>query len=172
MKTDLIFTKVETDKQIAITAGLANTIWHECFAKLLSPDQIDYMVDKFQSAPAMTRQIRDEGYEYFLVEMPNGAGGHTPGAYVGIQAKDGKLLLSKLYMLDEHRGKGYARDIMAFVEQAGRERGCVGVWLTVNRHNERAIAVYHKTGFELTREQVQDIGGGYVMDDFIFEKSL
>ena len=167
MSEKLSYIPVKTEAQIEQAAGLAARIWPECFARILTPQQIAYMVDKFQSAPAMTRQINEEGYEYFLVCVDE-----VPGGYVSIRAGDGKLMLSKLYMLDDHRGKGFARQILQFVEEAGRQRKCVGVWLTVNRFNERAIAVYRKTGYELTREEQQDIGGGFMMDDYIFEKPL
>ena len=43
------------------------------------------------------------------------------------------------------------------------------IWLTVNRRNERAIGAYRRTGFREVRAQVTDIGGGYVMDDYVME---
>ncbi|NLW78478.1 MAG: GNAT family N-acetyltransferase [Ruminococcaceae bacterium] len=165
------FRPVTTDADIAALAALADTIWHECFADLLSLAQIDHMVEKFQSAPALTAAIRQEGYEYFLIYF-EGATDDAPGGYIGIHADAGKLLLSKLYLLAQHRGKGYTHTIMNYVEKAARKRSCDAVWLTVNRYNKRAIAVYRKTGFDMVREQVLDIGGGYVMDDFVFEKPL
>lgn len=167
MAEKLTFQPVTTDEQITQTASLAGTIWHECFAHILSLEQIDYMVDKFQSKPAMTAQINTEGYEYFLLQVEG-----QPVGYISVHAKDDKLLLSKFYMLAAARGKGYGKKTLAFVEELGRQRHCAGVWLTVNRHNQRAIAVYRKTGFEMTREEVKDIGGGYVMDDYIFEKPI
>ncbi|MGD9559975.1 MAG: GNAT family N-acetyltransferase [Oscillospiraceae bacterium] len=170
-KETIRFLPVHTDASITRAAQLADVIWHECFADLLSPDQIDYMVAKFQSAPALTAQIRSEGYEYYLLCF-EGAPDDEPGGYIGIHAEDGKLMLSKLYLLAKHRGKGYTRKILDFIEQRGQALGCDGVWLTVNRYNKRAISVYRKTGFTLAREQVADIGGGYVMDDFVFEKPI
>lgn len=35
-----------------------------------------------------------------------------------------------------------------------------------------AIAAYRKYGFTVREEVVQDIGGGFVMDDYIMEKPL
>lgn len=166
-KENAQFVPVVTDEQISQTAALAEVIWHECFARILKPEQIEYMVEKFQSAPAMTEQIRSQGYEYYLI-----CAEEQPVGYVGVQAKDGKLLLSKLYLDKAARGRGFGQQALSFVEGVAKSRGCEGVWLTVNRHNERAISVYRKTGYALAREEVQDIGGGFVMDDFIFEKPL
>ena len=43
------------------------------------------------------------------------------------------------------------------------------IWLTCNRGNESDLAIYKHFGFIQTREQVSDIGGGFVMDDYILE---
>ena len=41
--------------------------------------------------------------------------------------------------------------------------------MTVNRNNTGSVAAYEKMGFQKVREQVAEIGGGYVMDDYIME---
>ncbi|MFD2330961.1 GNAT family N-acetyltransferase [Cohnella sp. GCM10020058] len=148
-------------------AGLASEIWHEYYGALLSLEQIVYMVDKFQSKSAIADQMERQGYEYFLMR----AEGVDVG-YLAVKAEDGKLFLSKLYVLKAHRGHGYASRAMAFMTQLCRERGLGAVWLTVNRHNEGSIAVYEKKGFKKVRKQIADIGNGYVMDDFIMEKEI
>ena len=50
-----------------------------------------------------------------------------------------------------------------------RRRALKAIWLTVNRRNERAIGAYRRAGFREVRAQVTDIGGGYVMDDYVME---
>ncbi len=166
----LSFIAVQSDEMIEKTAKLADEIWHECYAEILKPQQIDYMVGKMQSAPAIKQQIFEEGYEYYIVRTA--APESADAGYIGIQPQEGGLYLSKLYLLAHHRGNGYTDQIMEYVEQAGRRLGCSGVWLTVNRYNQQAIKVYRHIGYTVAREQVADIGGGYVMDDFVFEKPL
>ena len=46
------------------------------------------------------------------------------------------------------------------------------LFLNVNKYNEKAIAFYNKNGFEIVKEEVIDIGNGFVMDDYEFEKKL
>lgn len=48
----------------------------------------------------------------------------------------------------------------------------MALYLTVNRENAGSIAAYLAMGFRKVREQVTDIGEGYVMDDFIMEKAV
>ena len=50
--------------------------------------------------------------------------------------------------------------------------GAREVHLRVNKANRRAIAAYERAGFRLDRPDVRDIGGGFVMDDFIYVRSL
>jgi len=163
----LSFRQVETRENIEAAAELASEIWHEYFISIITVEQIEYMLDKFQSVHAMTDQIERQGYEYYFMQ----ADGHNVG-YIGIKPEGTKLLLSKFYLLKAHRGQGYASQAMSFLEELCRQRKLGAIWLTVNRHNASTIAVYEKKGFRTVREQVADIGGGYVMDDYIMEKEI
>ena len=92
--------------------------------------------------------------------------------YMVEKFQSGRLFLSKLYIDAACRGRGYARQTLCFLEERCRENGLETIWLTVNRHNAGSIAAYEKMGFVKIREQAADIGGGFVMDDFIMEKSV
>jgi ribosomal protein S18 acetylase RimI-like enzyme len=146
---------------------IADEIWHEHFITILTEDQIDYMVDKFQSISAMTKQMVNEGYEYYFIVV----NGEEIG-YTGIKKDVDKLFLSKLYLRREHRGKGYASAVFEQLKEISRLRDLNRIWLTVNRNNEVTISVYKKKGFETIRTQVTDIGEGYVMDDYVMELKI
>lgn len=163
----ITFTQVSTMQHIRQTAKLASDIWHEYYITLITREQIAYMVDKYQSVPAIEQQIQSEGYTYYL--MQNGS---IPVGYMAFKQEDGKMFLSKFYVAREHRGKGYASQADAFLEQLCAESSLSHIWLTVNRDNRSSIAVYEKKGFRKVREQVADIGSGFVMDDFVMEKEL
>lgn len=160
--------RISNDEQLNILADIANEVWHEFFPCILSDEQIDYMVDKFQSYPAMKKQMED-GYEYYFIKDNDEICG-----YMGIheETEDKKMFLSKLYLKKEHRGKGYAGQTLKELFKMSRERGLNMVWLTVNKHNEHTIEVYEHMGFAKARTQVADIGNGFVMDDYIMEKVL
>lgn len=162
---ELTFQQV-TDTEIETLAAPADEIWHEFFPGIISDAQVDYMVEKFQSAPAMRQQIA-EGYRYYLVYT----GAELIG-YTGVHPEEELLFLSKLYLKKQHRGHGYGRKMIEFVAGLARELGKSGVYLTVNRYNENTIAVYHATGFETVRTQVADIGNGYVMDDYVMQLAV
>lgn len=83
---------------------------------------------------------------------------------------EGKLFLSKFYIQLQHGGNGYVSLAMEFLVRLCQARGLSSIWLTTNRHNGQAIAVYTKKGFRIIRTQVVDIGDGFVMDDIVMEK--
>ena len=142
-------------------AQLAEQIWHEHYDALLGTDQVNYMVEHFQSLPAMRRQIKEEGYCYRGVI----AQGCLCG-YVATVRRPDPLFLSKLYLHARARGAHLATRIL---EQLKKEaRSCGGrIVLTVNRYNANSIAVYRHLGFHCIREEKTPIGGGYFMDDYI-----
>ena len=48
-----------------------------------------------------------------------------------------------------------------------RSRNCNRLMLAVNKNNRSAIDAYLKHGFSIADAVVKDIGGGFVMDDYI-----
>jgi ribosomal protein S18 acetylase RimI-like enzyme len=46
------------------------------------------------------------------------------------------------------------------------------LYLTVNKNNTKAINAYYRAGFYLENEVVNDIGNGYVMDDYVLAFKL
>lgn len=159
--------EVKTEQQIKAVAALADEIWHEWFPSILCVEQIDYMIDKFQSVKAMTEQINN-GYTYFLLRK-----GDCRIGYTAIRTDDdNRLFLSKIYIKKEYRGNGYAKEVFAFLKDYCLEHNLNAIWLTVNKHNDSSIAVYKKSGFRIIGEDVTDIGNGYVMDDYFFQLDI
>ncbi|REK75596.1 GNAT family N-acetyltransferase [Paenibacillus paeoniae] len=164
---ELAFNRIETDQQFKEVADMASEIWNEYYLSLISQEQIDYMLDKFQSVAAIADQIIHQGYQYYFVT----ANEENVG-YIAVQLQQDKLFLSKFYMLKQHRGKGYANHAMDYIIGLGKEHGLKSLCLTVNKGNEGSVAVYKKKGFIIAREEIASIGQGYVMDDFIMEKAI
>jgi len=153
--------------EIPELASLASGIWHEYFPCILSDGQIDYMVDMFQSKHAMREQVSEKGYRYyFLIDDGSVVG------YTGLVPEGDRLFISKLYLRKEFRGKGLGSQALKSIFELCRREGLGSVYLTVNRNNSVAIRAYERNGFATVRTQVADIGNGYVMDDFVMEKTL
>jgi GNAT superfamily N-acetyltransferase len=158
--------KVTTKEDIILLAKKADTVWHEYFKSILSSEQIDYMVEKFQSEKAITKQIEESGYEYYFIIEDNEIAGYT-----GIKKEEEKLFISKLYLLKEFRGKGLSSLCFKFIEDYLKKNNLKSMYLTVNKYNENSINVYKHWGFDIVRAEKNDIGNCFYMDDYIMEKS-
>lgn len=161
----VIFQEVSKN-QINILSELADSIWHEFWKEKLSDEQIDYMVDKFQSKHAMENQIENENYSYYLIVVD----GKNAG-YFGIAAREDSLFLSKLYISKDYRAKGIGRKAFEKIKQIASEK-FDKIILTVNKYNTNTIKAYEKWGFKTIDSVVTDIGSGFVMDDYIMCYSL
>ncbi len=62
--------------------------------------------------------------------------------------------------------------MLEFAENICQKRRISTLWLTVNRNNTRSIAWYMRMGFKNVGATIQDIGGGFVMDDYRMEKTV
>jgi len=163
------FIPIRTTKGIHKLAGIADEIWHEYWPDRIGLDQTDYMVDLFQSPEALERDILEKGYVYWLLKD-----GPDLVGYTGTHPEEdtGKLFISKLYLFDDQRGKGYASKAIAFLESFCQENGLQAMYLTVNKENDLAIRAYKAKGFETVDATVSDIGNGFTMDDYIMEKKV
>ncbi len=159
------YRKAETDDDIRRITNLADVIWHEHFTPIIGAEQVEYMLKKFQSFEAVKNAIKNDGCIYYMAED----GGVLAG-YLGAQPKEDNVFLSKIYVERSHRRRGIAASMTELVKQEFPDKDYL--WLTVNRNNDTAVAVYNALGFSLWREQVTDIGEGFVMDDYVFRLNL
>ena len=159
---------VEREETTEELAMMAESIWTEYYTPLIGEKQVRYMLENIQSKPAILRQIRDERYLYFFL--------HDQGERVGylsvLFSEDRRCFLSKIYLVKEMRRRGYAGRALQRIEAMCVEKNIDTIWLTVNIHNEDSISAYENLGFVVTEKKCADIGGGFVMDDFIMEKKI
>ena len=147
-------------------ADIADVIWREHYIPIVGKPQIDYMLQKFQSASAIEKQVED-GFEYFTIYFEEIAVG-----YISIEQEENSLFLSKIYVLSSHRGKKIGKAAMQFVENKAKTYQKERIRLTVNINNTNAIKAYEKLGFINVGPLVADIGNGFVMDDYQMVKEI
>jgi ribosomal protein S18 acetylase RimI-like enzyme len=162
------FRRVTSGKDVAEVSRLAREIWDEHYPGIIGQDQVDYMVAKFQSVDAIGEQIA-AGYEYYLILHHDAAVGYLA---VVPEPETSTLLLSKIYVRKQSRGLGIGKSALRLAEAVCRKRGLRAIRLTVNKHNIRSIRWYEHMGFTNSGPTVRDIGGGFLMDDFLMEKPV
>lgn len=167
---EITLEKVEAQGQIDTLCALAEKIWHMTYDPLLPEGQVEYMLDKFQSDHAVKEQMARQGYRYYLMMCDGMAAGFV-GFSPRYEGRD-EMFLSKVYLLPGYRGRGAVKAAFALVEEQARQEGLPAIRLTVNKGNTHAVEVYQHYGFVVADKVQSDIGGGYVMDDFIMVKTL
>ncbi len=151
---------VETKENIKKISKMSRTIWTEAYEKILSKEQIDYMLTTFLSVQSIKDQI-NTGYEYYIIKADK------PVGFGAIKEELDKVFLSKIYIYKEYRNQGYMKGFIEKIKERHKP-----IYLTVNKYNLDAIKAYQKMGFQVVKEQVTDIGKGYVMDDYVLELAI
>ena len=86
-------------------------IWHEHFTPIIGKEQVEYMLSRFQSYPALQDQVLT-GYEYYRL-----LGNRKLCGYMAIrQDQDGRMFLSKLYIAKQYRGRHLAAFLFDFLK--------------------------------------------------------
>lgn len=145
----------------AEVAELAKIIWNEHFTPIIGREQVEYMLDKFQSEKAIREQIENHT-KYIAV--------YCDGEMIGYSCyklETDALFLSKLYVRSDKRGLGAGKKLFEHELETAKKEGKSRIYLTVNKHNDLAISVYKHMGFVCDSSAETDIGGGFVMDDYI-----
>ena len=145
---------------------VAEVVWREANTSFCTIEQVEYMIERFQSYEAIMGQLM-QGYRYFVIEEDG-----EILAYFGVQPQGERLFLSKYYILNENRGRGIFSMGLEFMCALCRELELQSIYLTVNRNNTHAYEVYLHKNFKVIEEAVADIGCGFVMDDYIMELTI
>lgn len=150
-----------------IIRAIAEEVWPVAYNGIITTEQMHYMLGKMYSNEALAHQMQHEGCVFFLLQEENDYTGFA-GASM-IDAHTAKL--HKLYVLSTGQRGGRGTALLAAVEAWSKAQGANAIELQVNKQNP-AQHFYTKHAFENVRSAVFDIGNGFVMDDYIFRKSL
>lgn len=154
-------------KNIATIRELTYQIWPQSYGSILTPGQIEYMLNLMYSESALTEQIEHQRHSFIIIyenEVPVGFASYS-------ETGPTRWKLHKIYILPSQQGKGTGKFIIDNIVTAIIALGAKALRLNVNRNNA-ARFFYEKLGFCIISEEDIDIGGGYFMNDFIMEKQL
>lgn len=163
-KTDLSLREI-TERDVDAVSELAARIWREHYVPdIVTAEQIEYMLPIVASAQWFRETLKTGRSKVWLLFSGNALAG-----YIAVKPEGtGYWFIDKLYVdIGLQRG-GLGRTLL---EHAERQLSPAKMILRVNRKNFVAVNFYFKHGFTITRTDEKDIGGGFVMDDFIMEKS-
>ncbi len=156
------------EADIPVIRALAGRIWRASYSDLISSAQIEYMLERMYSAATLACEL-GEGVRYELAELKG-----QPVAYLAtsVHVAARHVELHKLYLAPELHGRGFGQVMLRHALAGAVALGASRLELRVNRRNLRAQRAYERAGFKIAGEVCQDIGGGFVMDDFVMVHGL
>jgi ribosomal protein S18 acetylase RimI-like enzyme len=150
--------------EVESLCALARTIWRDHYPPIIGTAQTEYMLAQRYDPEVIRAELERDDLWWDIVR--------DEAAMVGFASsfvlEAGRTLkLDKLYVDPTRQRMGYGGALLRHVCDRANRLGFSKVMLAVNKRNASAIGAYHKYGFTIAQSVVADIGGGFVMDDYI-----
>ena len=161
--------KLATTHDIKTIQQLAQNIWPLCYGDIISVEQISYMLELIYNDAALKTQM-EEGHKFIIAhenDKPIGFASFSEKS----SFKQTTFRLHKLYVLTTLHTKGIGSFLLNYICNESKKAGGLLLELNVNKNNP-AITFYERNGFNILKEEIIDIGGGYIMDDYVMVKPL
>ncbi len=156
--------KKATLEDIDIIRSLASVVFPHTYKEILSPEQLEYMMEWMYSVESLNKQMLEDGHIYYLAYR-----GNEPAGYLSIQSEgEHTFHLQKIYVLPSFQGMKLGKLLFEQAIKAIKELhpAPCQMRLNVNRHN-KALTFYQKMGMIKVDEGDFPIGHGYYMNDYI-----
>jgi ribosomal protein S18 acetylase RimI-like enzyme len=157
------------EEDIPTLIALARDTWYHHYPSIITVEQIEYMLAQRYSLEVIRDQLRS-GQAWWDKLLVGGA----MVAFMACERGEhpGEIKVDKLYVKYDLRGRGYGGRLLRHAEERARKLGCHRLYLQVNKNNRSAIDAYLRSGFVVSQAAKFDIGGGFVMDDYVMAKNL
>lgn len=146
---------------------LAGRVWRAHYPGIITPAQIEYMLEQ-RYRPVLVRQFLARGDLWLAAR----AAGTLAGFVHGHPLAEGDYKLDKLYVDLDWQRHGIGGALIRELARRAAEQGYTRLVLRVNRRNQQAIDAYLKHGFTVATIHLEDIGGGFIMDDYVMTKEI
>lgn len=156
-----------TPSDLESVADLARRVWQDTYPGIISQAQIDSMLAARYHPGALGEYLAAEDRWFELAETAG-----QLAAFCACERHCGEYKLDKLYVDPVRQRNGLGGQLIARAAERARSLGFPHMILAVNKRNAQAIAAYRKHGFSIRESVCVEIGGGFVMDDYIMQKPL
>ena len=161
--------KANDTAKFQIIRNIAEETWPIAYGEILSTAQLEYMFDMMYSTTSLLEQAAKKNLQFLLAKEGNDYLGFA--SYEIDIHQTNKTNIHKIYILPSTQGKGIGKKLIDYIADEAKKQKNVAIVLNVNKYN-KALHFYLKLGFSNVKEEVIDIGSGYVMDDYVMEKML
>lgn len=159
----MIAVKKVGPEAIPLIKNLANIIWPATYAELITPQQVDYMMELSYSTSSLKKQM-STGHQFIIAFDED-----KPVAFASYSVREhdsSVYKLHKIYILPNQQGKGIGKLLISYIKQDIAP--ATSLQLNVNRNN-KALQFYQKIGFKIIAEEDIPIGNDFYMNDYVME---
>jgi GNAT superfamily N-acetyltransferase len=156
-------------RDIEAVATLAHEVWYAHYPGIISVAQIEYMLEQRYAPAVIGAELARADVWWYKLTVNDRI---VAFSALQMEADRVALKIDKLYVQPSQQRGGCGGMLIRQAAVTARRQGCRELLLAVNRKNSAAISAYRKYGFVVCTAAVKDIGGGFVMDDFIMTKVL
>ena len=148
---------------------MAQMVFRNTYKEILSPDQMEYMMEMMYSLPNLRKQL-EEGHHYYIAQDGDNRLGYVSLQHEGADEEGTEVFhLHKIYVMPDAQGQGVGKILFdtavdhAKQIAAGRK---ARIELNVNRYN-KAVDFYRHIGMRVLLEEDFPIGNGFYKTDYI-----
>lgn len=155
-----------SENDIATIRYIATITWPDAYGSYISMAQLNYMLDMMYNDDSLLDQM-NKGHQFYIAEHNR----KTIGFASVSQEENNACKLNKLYILPTSQKTGAGKALLFKTIDFATSVAANFLYLQVNKQNN-AQHFYKKHGFNVREASILEIGGGYIMDDYIMELKL
>lgn len=164
--TEIDISPARLDEAEAVV-DLAGRVWRAHYPGIITPQQIETMLAQ-RYRPVLVRQFIARG-DIWLAARAEGV---LVGFAHGHPLTEEDYKLDKLYVDLDWQRQGIGGKLIDALAARVVGQGFNRLVLRVNRRNQNGIQAYLKHGFTVVTIHLEDIGNGFIMDDYVMTKEL
>ncbi len=149
--------------------AIAKEVWPVAYQAIMSEAQLDYMMDMMYNVSSLSNQVKDKKHHFIVAIEDEACLGFA--SFELNYNESNKTKIHKLYVYTHQQGKGIGKQLIEYIANQAKTGNQQALVLNVNRNN-KALLFYQQIGFTLQGVEDIDIGNGYLMEDYILEKSI
>ena len=155
-------------------SDMAQVVFRHTYPEILSPEQMEYMMDMMYSMPNLHKQI-EVGHHYYIAYEDDCPMGYVSVQHEGLDCEGVEVFhLHKIYVMPEAQGKGIGIRLFNRAVEHAREAGDgrrARIELNVNKYN-KSVEFYRHIGMRVLIEEDFPIGNGFYKTDYIMGLDL
>jgi len=157
--------------ELYLIQKIAFETWPIAYENILSEDQLSYMLKMMYDVDILVHQQEQLSHQFILAfdESGNELGFACYSKEIDYPPT---YKLHKLYILPTQQGKNVGSTLLNFVlNEIKKTEEEALIQLNVNRQNN-AVNFHLKQGFSIIKEEDNDIGEGYFMNDYVMQMDV